>query len=161
MFAVIKTFVTDISASTGRNDFIFDIWLWHGDLYRVSPFQVYCTSTSCFPCDLEFFMFAVMKILVTDISAFTGRDDFIFDIWLWYGNLYRVVPFQVYRTSTSCLPRDLDFFMFVVIKTFVTDISASTGRNDFIFDMIHFLVMSVEIYTNLTQMNEWGILSTT
>jgi hypothetical protein len=128
MFAVIKTFVTDISAYTGRNDFIFDIWLWHGDLYRVSPFQVYCTSTSCFPCDLEFFMFAVMKILVTDISAFTGRDDFIFDIWLWYGNLYRVVPFQVYRTSTSCLPRDLDFFMFVVIKTFVTDISASTGR---------------------------------
>jgi hypothetical protein len=34
------TFVTDISASTGRNDFIFDLWLWHGDLYRVSPFQV-------------------------------------------------------------------------------------------------------------------------
>jgi hypothetical protein len=27
-----KIFVTDISASTGRNDFIFDIWLWHGDL---------------------------------------------------------------------------------------------------------------------------------
>jgi hypothetical protein len=25
MFAVIKSFVTDISASTGRNDFIFDI----------------------------------------------------------------------------------------------------------------------------------------
>jgi hypothetical protein len=21
------------------NDFIFDIWLWHGDLYRVSPFH--------------------------------------------------------------------------------------------------------------------------
>jgi hypothetical protein len=47
MFAVMKIFVTDISASTGRNDFIFDIWLWHGDLYCVSPFQVYCTSTSC------------------------------------------------------------------------------------------------------------------
>jgi hypothetical protein len=46
MFAVVKTFVTDISASTGRNDFIFDIWLLHGDLYRVSPFQVYRTSTS-------------------------------------------------------------------------------------------------------------------
>jgi hypothetical protein len=30
--AVIKTFVTDISASTGRNDFIFDIWLLHGEL---------------------------------------------------------------------------------------------------------------------------------
>jgi hypothetical protein len=69
MFAVIKTFVTDISASTGRNDFIFDIWLLHGDLYRVSPFQVYRTSTSCLPRDLEFFMFAVMKTFVTDISA--------------------------------------------------------------------------------------------
>jgi hypothetical protein len=44
MFAVMKTFVTDISVSTGRNDFIFDMWLWHGDLYRVSPLQVYCTS---------------------------------------------------------------------------------------------------------------------
>ena len=49
----VHTFVTDISASTGRNDFIFDIWLWYGDLYRVSPFQVYRTSTSCLPCDLQ------------------------------------------------------------------------------------------------------------
>ena len=32
---------------------LFDIWLWHGDLYRVSPFQVYRTSTSCLPCDLQ------------------------------------------------------------------------------------------------------------
>jgi hypothetical protein len=55
----------------GRNDFIFDMWLWHGDLYHVPPFQVYCTSTSGLPCDLEFFMFAVMKIFVTDISATT------------------------------------------------------------------------------------------
>jgi hypothetical protein len=117
------------------NDFIFDIWLWHGDLYRVSPFQVYRTSTSCSPRDLQFFMFAVMKTFVTDISASTGRNDFIFDKWLWYGDLYRVSPFQVYRTSTSCLPRDLEFFMFAVMKTFVTDISASTGRNDFIFDI--------------------------
>ena len=54
MFAVMKTFVTDISASTGKNDFIFDIWPWHGDLYGVSPCQVYCTSTSCLTCDLEF-----------------------------------------------------------------------------------------------------------
>jgi hypothetical protein len=50
---IMKTFVTVISASTGRNDFIFDIWLWHGDLYRVSPFQVYCASTSCLPCDFN------------------------------------------------------------------------------------------------------------
>ena len=103
----VHTFVTDISASTGRNDFIFDIWLWHGDLYRVSPFQVYRTSTSCLQCDLEFFMFAVMKTFVTVISASTRRNDFIFDIWLWHGDLYHVSPFQVYRTSTSCLPCDL------------------------------------------------------
>ena len=49
----VHTFVTDISASTGRNDFIFDIWLWHNDLYRVSPFQVYRTSASCLLCDLQ------------------------------------------------------------------------------------------------------------
>ena len=114
-------FVTDISASTGRNDFIFDIWLWQGDLYRVSPFQVYHTSPSCLPCDLEFFMFAVIKTFVADISASTGRNDFIFDIWLLHGEYYRISPFQVYRTSTSCLPRDLEFFMFAVMKTFVTD----------------------------------------
>ena len=101
----VHTFVTDISASTGRNDFIFDIW--HGDLYRVSPFQVYRISTSCLQCDLEFFMLAVMKTFVTVISASTGRNDLIFDIWLWHGDLYRVSPFQVYCTSTSCLPCDL------------------------------------------------------
>ena len=112
----VHTFVTDISASTGRNDFIFDIWLWHGDLYRVSPFQVYRTSTSCLQCDLEFFMFAVMKTFVTVISASTGRNDFIFDIWLWHGDLYCVSPFQVYCTSTSCLQCDLEFFMFAVMK---------------------------------------------
>jgi hypothetical protein len=80
------------------------------DLYRVSPFQVYCTSTSCLLCDLEFFMFAIMKIFVTDISASAGRNDFIFDIWLWHGDLYCVSPFQAYRSSTSCLPRDLRIF---------------------------------------------------
>ena len=133
--ASVHTFVTDISASTGRNDFIFDIWLWHGDLYRVSPFQVYRTSTSCLPRDLEFFMFAVMKTFVIDISASTGRNDFTFDMWLWHGDLYRVSPFQLYCTSTSCLPCDLEFFMFAIMKIFVTDISASTGRNDFIFDI--------------------------
>jgi hypothetical protein len=110
MFAVMKTFVTDISASTGRNDFIFDMWLWDGDLYRVSPFQAYRTSISCLTRDLEFFMFAVMKTFVTDISASTGRNDFIFDIWFWHGDLYCVSPFQVYCTSTSCLPFDLRIF---------------------------------------------------
>jgi hypothetical protein len=108
---VIETFVTDISASTGRNDFIFDIWLLHGDLYRVFPFQV---------------MFAVIKTFVTDISGSTGRNDFIFHIWLLHGHLYRVPPFRVYRSSIARLPCDLELFMFSVIKTIVTDISAST-----------------------------------
>jgi hypothetical protein len=107
MFAIMKSFVTDISASTIRNDFIFDMWLWHGDLYRVSPFHAYRTSTSCLPHDLEYFMFAVIKTFVTDISASIGRNDFLFDMWLWHGDLYCVSPFQVYCTSTSCLPCDL------------------------------------------------------
>jgi hypothetical protein len=104
-----NTFVADIWASTGRNDFIFDIWLWHGHLYCVSPLQAYCTSTSCLPCDLEFFMFAIVKIFVTDISASTARNDFIFDMWLWHGDLYHISPFQFYCTSTSCLLCDLEF----------------------------------------------------
>ena len=90
-----ENFVTDISASTGRNDFIFDIWLLHGYLYRVSPFQVYRTPASCLQCDLELFMFAVIETFVTDISASTGRNDFIFDIWLLHGDLYHFSPFQV------------------------------------------------------------------
>jgi hypothetical protein len=32
MIAIMKIFATDISASAGRNDFIFDMWLWYGDL---------------------------------------------------------------------------------------------------------------------------------
>ena len=164
----VHTFVKDVSAATGRNDFIFDTWLWHSDLYRVSPFQAYRTSTSCLLRDLEFFMFAVMKTFVTDISDSTGRNDFIFDMWLWHGDLYHVSPFQVYRTSTSCLQCDLEFFMFAVTKTFVTVISASTGRNDFIFDiwLWHgdlYRVSPFQVYRTSTsclpcdlQMNEWG-----
>ena len=109
----VHTFVTDISASTGRNDFIFDLWLWHGDLYCVSPFQAYRTSTSCLPRALEFFIFAIMKTFVTDISASTGRNDFIFDIW--FGMVTCTVSplsrltahlLPVYRATQnfSCLP---------------------------------------------------------
>jgi hypothetical protein len=67
-----------------------------------------CLPFPGLPRDFEFFMFAVMKTFVTDISASTGRNDFIFDIWLLHGELHRVSPFQVYRTSTSYLPCDLD-----------------------------------------------------
>ena len=108
----VHTFIKDVSAATGRNDFIFDTWLWHSDLYRVSPFQAYRTSTSCLPRDLEFFMFAVIKTFATDISASTGRNDFIFDIWLLHDDLYRVSPFQVYRTSTSSGNECWDIYKF-------------------------------------------------
>jgi hypothetical protein len=49
MFAVMKTFATDISASTGRNDFIFDIWFLYGDLYRhflVMGVEIYLICTN-------------------------------------------------------------------------------------------------------------------
>jgi hypothetical protein len=62
MFAVMKTFVTDISASTERNDFIFDIWLWHGDLYHVSPFQALSNIKSFLPVETEI---SVTKVFIT------------------------------------------------------------------------------------------------
>jgi hypothetical protein len=99
MFAVMKTFVTVISASTGRNYFIFDIWHWHGDLFRVSPFQVYRTSTSCLQYNLEFFMFAVMKTFVTVISASTERNDLIYGFGM---VTYTVSPLS--RFTTHLLP---------------------------------------------------------
>ena len=46
----VHTFVKDVSAATGRNDFIFDTWLWHSDLYRVSPFQTYRCYTRADAC---------------------------------------------------------------------------------------------------------------
>jgi hypothetical protein len=138
----VHTFVKDVSAATGRNDFIFDTWLWHSDLYHVSPFQAYRTSTSYLPCNLEFFMFAVMETFVTDISASTGRNDFIFDMWLWHGDLYRVSPFQVYCTSTSCLPCDLEFFINERVGVFIARRS------------VQHLVISVSLY-NSTENQSW------
>jgi hypothetical protein len=71
----VHTFVKDVSASTGRNDFIFDMWLWHGDLYRVSPFHVYCTSTSCLPCDLRIFhVFTSFSCKCWDIYKFDTNE---------------------------------------------------------------------------------------
>ena len=108
------------------------MWLWsQSHMYIIPPLVergLYCNHLVRPSVRLSIHTF------VTDISASTGRNYFIFDMWLWHGDLYRVSPFQVYCTSTSCLPCDLEFFMFLQ----------------------HFLVMSVEIYTNLTQMNEWG-----
>ena len=107
-------------------DFIFGMWLWHGGLYCVSFFSgLPHISTSCLLQDLRIFLFVILKTFVTDFSAFTWRNDFIFGIWLFHGDLYVVSPFQVYCMSTSCLPRDLEFFfLFAVMKIFVSDFSA-------------------------------------
>jgi hypothetical protein len=66
---VMKTFVTVISASTGRNDFIFDIWLWHDDLYHVwetqykSPCQSHISNIKSFlPVEAEI---TVTKVFIT------------------------------------------------------------------------------------------------
>jgi hypothetical protein len=134
MFAVMNIFLTD---------FIFDIWLWHGDLYRVSPFQVYCTSTSCLPCDLEFFMFAVMKIFLTDISASTGRNDFIFDIWLWHGDLYRVSHYTPTRREGAILQSPCPS-----VRPFVRQFTLSLKMSQLLLEeMILFLIHDFGIVT--------------
>jgi hypothetical protein len=45
MFAVMKTFLTDISASTGRNDFIFDMWL-QSHVSKIKSFLPVAAETS-------------------------------------------------------------------------------------------------------------------
>ena len=66
-------YLCQVSDTGSPEPLVFDTWLWHSDLYHVSPFQAYRTFTTCLQCDLEFFMFAVMKTFVTDISASTGN----------------------------------------------------------------------------------------
>jgi hypothetical protein len=85
--------------------FYWEKWFYIGYV-ALARWLVPCLPFPGLPHDLEFFMFAVMKTFITDISASIGRNDFIFDMWLWHGDLYRVSPFQAYCTSTSCLPRD-------------------------------------------------------
>ena len=94
-----------------RNRYRYLIFYWKTWFYiwymAFAWWLVPCLPFPGLQYDLEFFMFAVMKTFVTDISSSTGRNDFIFDIWLLHGELYCVSPFQVYRTSTFCLPCDL------------------------------------------------------
>ena len=113
----VHTFVTDISASTGRNDFIFDdgFGMVTCTLSPLSRFTAHLLPV--YSATQKFFLFAVMKTFVTVISASAGRNDFIFDIWLWHGDLYRVSPFQVYRTSTSCLACDLQMNEWGILST--------------------------------------------
>jgi hypothetical protein len=127
-----------------KKDFIFDMWLWHGDLYRVSPFQIYCTSTSCLPCDLEFFMFAIMKIFVTDISASTWLDHEI-----WRRRFFR--PEQIfYVLVTAPLP----FFLLAHLTLWVRSAIVTTERPSVNFS--HFNQLLWSHWANLNQtLVEW------
>ena len=101
---------TDISASTEGIDLKFCIQLQH-DVYSIRFFfQVHRTPTSCFLDRLGLFLGFKMrhsKIFVTDSSAFTEGIDLKYGIQLQHDQLYRASPFQVCRTSTSCLPSRL------------------------------------------------------
>ena len=104
---------TDISASTGGIDFKFCIQLLLDELQDHLCFQVCQTSTSCLPGRLVLFFrlkISMFKFFVTDFSASTGGNDFKFCIQLQHDELYRASPFQVCRTSTSCLPSRLRQF---------------------------------------------------
>jgi hypothetical protein len=127
----VHTFVTDISASTGRNRMI---WVVHQQNLMVDYYdnmilpkivsvniilllkriqhilQVRILPILQSPCPLiRLSVCPSVHTFVTDISASTGRNEFI----------CTVSPFQVYRTSTSCLQCDLEFFMFAVIKKII------------------------------------------
>ena len=100
--------------------------------------MVTCTVSPPFPGLPHIYFLFTVRLTNERVGVFLARRSMqhliVFDMWLWHGDLYRVSPFQVYCTSTSCLPCDKRIFH--VLQ--------------------HFLVMSVETYTSLTQMNEWG-----
>jgi hypothetical protein len=75
----VHTFVTDISASTGRNDFIFDIWLWHGDLYRL-PFPGLPHIYFLFTVRLRIFHVCLNENLRNSYLSFYWKKWF----YIWY-----------------------------------------------------------------------------
>ena len=135
--SVWKICVALLSAGVHRNDLIFGLKLYLGELYRVSPFQVFWSSTSCLPILWNFSIpDYYMKICVTIFSAFFHRNDLIFGLKLYLGELYHISSFQVCRPSTSCLlllwnfsiP---DYYMKISVRIF----SAFVHRNDLIFSL--------------------------
>ena len=76
----------------------------------VSPLFRFTAPLPVYGATYNFFRIALMETFVRDISDFTRKYDFIFEIWLCHDDLYCVFSFQVCHTSTSCLPSDLEFF---------------------------------------------------
>ena len=155
-----KTFVTDISASTGRNDFIFDVWLLHGELYRVYPFQVYRTSTSCLPCDLDFcnrylgfywkkwfyIWYMAFAWWLVPCLPFPGLPHiyFLFTVWL---RIFHVCRNENFRNSYLSFYWKKWFYIWYM--AFAWWLVPCLPRSRFTAHLL-------QIYTNLTQMNEWG-----
>ena len=112
MFAVIKTFVTDISASTGRNDFIFDIWLLHGELYRVSlsRFTAHLlerVGVFLARCSIQHLVCLKINIFSFHIFRFPGPSfivSFGSSTWLLLANIYTF--FLFYRNFNILLMRN-------------------------------------------------------
>ena len=73
----VHTFVTDISASTGRNDFIFDIWLWRGDLGY--PWLVLCLPFPGLP--HIYFLFTVRLIIFHVCGNENFRNSYLSFYW--------------------------------------------------------------------------------
>ena len=95
----VHTFVTDISASTGRNDLIYGFDMVTCTVSPLSRFTAHLlpvySATQNFSC------FPVMKTFVTVISASTGRNDLVFDIS--YRDICSVICFDL-QFSRSTRP---------------------------------------------------------
>ena len=117
-----KIYVTIFSAFFHRNDLIFGLKLYLGELYHISSFQVCRPSTSCL---LLLWNFSIpdyyMKISVRIFSAFVHRNDLIFSLQLYFWELYYVSPFQVCWPSTSCLLILCIFSILILLAHLVCD----------------------------------------
>jgi hypothetical protein len=114
----VHTFVTDISASTGRNDFItIQLFTSYRLLsYSIPRKKLYLTSASeknhSKKYDINDF-FGTVQNNLRKVKTPTRREG-------------AILQSPCSSVSPSVCPS---------VHTFVTDISASTGRNDFIFDI--------------------------
>lgn len=88
-----KTFVTDFSISTGTNGLLFNIQLWHRDLYHVSPLQISCPSTSCLTIHLEIFLVDLCIYLTEWVRVFLAWCSVQHFVLLYYTDFVYFVNF--------------------------------------------------------------------
>jgi hypothetical protein len=123
MFAVMKTFVTVISASTGRNGLKIRV----GRVIGTTHIFLFGLITSIQFNELENIYTYQMRIALTNYLLFIENR---YHKHMLMCNIVRpLVRPSVYPS----------------VHTFVTDISASTGKNDFIFDIVNVILSSISI----------------